>query len=69
MRVHFIVNSGQRALGAMFTKNLNDEILVFFYPHSARRTFHTFFCPHISHPSAPVPIDPFHADALAYVTT
>ena len=47
MRVHFIVNSGQRALGAMFTKNLNDEILVFFYPHSARRTFHTFFCPPI----------------------
>ena len=47
MRVHFIVNSGQRALGAMFTKNLNDEILVFFYPESAPRTFHTFFCPPI----------------------
>jgi hypothetical protein len=47
MRVHFIVNSGQRALGAMFTKSLNDEILVFFYPESASRTFHTFFCPPI----------------------
>ena len=47
MRVHFIVNSGQRALGAMFTRSLNDEILVFFYPKSARRTFHTFFCPPI----------------------
>jgi hypothetical protein len=45
MRVHYIVTSGQRALGAMFSKNLNEEILVFFYPHSAKRTFHTFFCP------------------------
>lgn len=45
MRVHFIVNSGQRALGAMFSSNLNDEMLVFFYPESAPRTFHTFFCP------------------------
>jgi hypothetical protein len=47
MRVHFIVDSGQRALGAMFTKNLNHEMLVFFYPRSAPRTFHTFFCPPI----------------------
>jgi hypothetical protein len=31
----------------MFTSNLNDEILVFFYPHSTPRTFHTFFCPPI----------------------
>ena len=34
MRVHYIVTSGQRALGAMFSKDLDDEILVFFYPHS-----------------------------------
>jgi hypothetical protein len=47
MRVHFIVTSEQRALGAMFTRNLNDEMLVFFYPESAPRTFHTFFCPPI----------------------
>ena len=47
MRVHFIVTSRQRALGAMFSKNLNDEMLVFFYPESAPRTFHTFFCPPI----------------------
>jgi len=47
MRVHYIVTSSQRALGAMFSKDLNDEILVFFYPHSAKRTFHTYFCPPI----------------------
>jgi hypothetical protein len=47
MRVHYIVSSGQRALGAIFSKDLNEEILVFFYPHSAKRTFHTFFCPPI----------------------
>ena len=47
MRVHFIVTSAQRALGAMFSSNLNDEMLVFFYPESAPRTFHTFFCPPI----------------------
>ena len=47
MRVHYIVSSGQRALGAMFSKDLNEEILVFFYPHSAKRTFHTYFCPPI----------------------
>ena len=47
MRVHFIVTSSQRALGAMFSKDLNDEILVFVYPHNAKRTFHTYFCPSI----------------------
>ena len=47
MRVHYIVTSSQRALGAMFSKDLNDEILVFFYPQSAPRTFHTYFCPPI----------------------
>jgi len=47
MRVHFIVTSSQRALGAMFSKDLNDEILAFFYPQSAPRTFHTYFCPPI----------------------
>jgi hypothetical protein len=47
VRVHFIVTSMQRALGAMFSSSLNDEMLVFFYPQSAPRTFHTFFCPPI----------------------
>jgi len=47
VRVHFIVTSMQRALGAMLSSSLNDEMLVFFYPENAPRPFHTFFCPPI----------------------
>jgi len=45
MQLHFLVTSEQRAVGAIFSKNLNEDILAFVYPRDAARTFHTFFCP------------------------
>ena len=45
MQLHFLVTSEQRAIGAMFFDNLNEDILAFVYPTDAARTFHTFFCP------------------------
>ena len=45
MQLHFLVSSDQRALGAMFMRNLKEDILAFVYPTEAARTFHTSFCP------------------------
>ena len=45
MQLRFLVTSDQRALGAMFARNLNQDILAFVYPTDTARTFHTFFCP------------------------
>ena len=45
MRLQFLVASWQRSWGAMFSKNLSEDILAFVYPQDAPRTFHTFFCP------------------------
>lgn len=45
MRVQYLVDSTQRAQGAMFSPSLQETLLVFLYPTPARRTFHTFFCP------------------------
>ena len=44
-RLHFLTTSWQRSWGAMFSKALREDILVFAYPTDAPRTFHTFFCP------------------------
>jgi hypothetical protein len=35
----------QRAMGAMFRRSLEDHALLFVYPHTAPRLFHTYFCP------------------------
>jgi hypothetical protein len=45
MRLQFLITSDQRALGATFMQNLNDDLLTFVYPTDAPRTFHTAFCP------------------------
>jgi hypothetical protein len=45
MQLHFLLTSEQRALGALFFDNMNENILAFVYPSDAARTFHTFFCP------------------------
>jgi hypothetical protein len=47
MKLHFLITSAQRAWGAMFSGDLNDDVLAFVYPSDAPRTFHTFFCPPI----------------------
>jgi hypothetical protein len=47
MQVKFLVNSHERATGAMFEKNLQEMILVFVYPTPAPHLFHTFFCPNL----------------------
>lgn len=44
MQLHFLVTSEQRAMGAIFFDNMNENILAFVYPTDAARTFHTFFC-------------------------
>ncbi len=44
MQLHFLVSSEQRAMGAIFFDNMNENILAFVYPIDAARTFHTFFC-------------------------
>ena len=45
MRLQFLVASWQRSWGAMFSKDLREDVLAFVYPQDAPRTFHTFFCP------------------------
>lgn len=45
MRLQFLVTSWQRSWGAMFSKDLQEDVLAFVYPDEAPRTFHTFFCP------------------------
>jgi hypothetical protein len=45
MQLHFLVTSEQRARGAMFSSELERDMLVFVYPTDAARTFYTFFCP------------------------
>jgi len=35
----------QRAIGAQFSRQLGDKILIFRYPHPASRLFHTMWCP------------------------
>jgi hypothetical protein len=45
MRLHFLISSHARTLGAMFFQDLQEDIFAFFYPQTAPRTFHTFFCP------------------------
>ncbi|MBI5841695.1 MAG: hypothetical protein HZB19_16510 [Chloroflexi bacterium] len=45
MQLHFLLTSEQRAMGAIFFENMNENILAFVYPTDAARTFHTFFCP------------------------
>lgn len=44
MQLHFLVTSEQRAMGAIFFDNMNENILAFVYPTDAARTFHTLFC-------------------------
>ena len=45
MRLHFLTDSVQRALGTMLMRDLKEDVLAFIYPTSAVRTYHTFFCP------------------------
>ncbi|MCJ7432281.1 MAG: hypothetical protein MUO77_02210 [Anaerolineales bacterium] len=45
MQLHFLVTSEQRATGAMFFRNLKEDMLAFVYSVDSTRTFHTFFCP------------------------
>lgn len=45
MDLRLLIAPWQRALGAMFRTGLGDSGLVFLYPCSAPRLFHTFFCP------------------------
>ena len=45
MNLHLLTTPWQRALGAMFRDGLGDSELVFLYPYSAPRLFHTCFCP------------------------
>jgi len=45
MSIRFLTTSGQRAIGAMFMRDLSRNILAFIYPTSKARVFHTFFCP------------------------
>jgi hypothetical protein len=45
MRLHFLITSDQRAMGAMLFKDLQENVLAFVYPTATARPFHTFFCP------------------------
>jgi len=45
MQLKFLLTSGQRSIGAMFSQPLTREVLAFVYAADATRTFHTFFCP------------------------
>ncbi|MBI5933877.1 MAG: hypothetical protein HY867_09230 [Chloroflexi bacterium] len=45
MQLQFLIDSVQRASGAMFMRDLKEDVLAFIYPSIAARTFHTFFCP------------------------
>ncbi len=44
MRLQFLTTSSQRAWGAMFLRDLREDLFVFVYPREGPRTFHTFFC-------------------------
>lgn len=45
MHVRFLVDSSERSYGAMFSRSLKEDLLVFLYPTITPHTFHTFFCP------------------------
>jgi len=45
MKLHYLTNSRERSKGAVFSRGLIDEILIFRYPSAAKRLFYTFFCP------------------------
>jgi hypothetical protein len=45
MRLHILADSAQRSFGAMFMRDLKQDLLAFIYPTAAPRLFHTFFCP------------------------
>lgn len=45
MRLHFLIDSVERSMGAMLMRDLKEDVLAFIYPSTAVRTFHTFFCP------------------------
>ncbi|MEA3350155.1 MAG: hypothetical protein U9Q82_06015, partial [Chloroflexota bacterium] len=45
MKTKILANPWSRAWGAMFKSTLGDTALAFVYPHTAKRNFHTFFCP------------------------
>ncbi len=47
MRLHILADSVQRSFGAMFMRDLKQDLLAFIYPTAAPRLFHTFFCPPI----------------------
>ena len=38
MRLHFLTDSVQRALGTMLMRDLKEDVLAFIYPTSAVRT-------------------------------
>ncbi len=43
--IHILTNPLSRAKGAMFRRELDDDVLVFVYRKPGKRTFHTWFCP------------------------
>lgn len=43
--IHILTNPLARAKGAMFRRELDDDVLVFVYRKPGKRTFHTWFCP------------------------
>ena len=43
----FLSDARARGMGAMFRRDLGDQVLVFAYPKPAARLFHTFFCPEL----------------------
>ena len=45
MRLQFLVTPEERGWGAMLTRDLKEDMLVFVYQHIAPRTFHTYLCP------------------------
>jgi len=45
MNVKQLNTPWQRSMGAMFHRRLEDTVLLFVYPHTAPRLFHTYFCP------------------------
>ncbi|MGD9093324.1 MAG: hypothetical protein PVF74_10785 [Anaerolineales bacterium] len=45
MDIRLLATPWRRAVGAMFKHKLGDTVLLFVYPHSVPRLFHTLFCP------------------------
>ena len=45
MHVQHLTTPWQRSRGAMFRKRLGETVLLFAYPQTAPRIFHTFCCP------------------------